>query len=391
MSNLSVPFQRASIGQEEEDAVLSVLRSGWLTTGSVTLSFEKEFSDFLGGGVECLAVNSNTSGMTLALEACGVRAGTKVITTPYTFNSTPMAARHLGADVIFCDTAPGSYNIDCNEIEKALIKAKENGDVISAIIPVHVAGVVCDMARIMALSKKFSVRVIEDCAHSFPSPTSLGNAGTIGDAGVFSFYATKTITTAEGGMVAVKDKTLLKRMAIMRMHGMDRTTWDRYTSPRASWEYDITAPGWKFNLPDILSAIGREQLKKANVLKDKRREIFNHYMTNLCDIEGLSLPPNDDSNSYHLFLLRVDESKIGLSRDDFGRALQKRGVGVSVHFIPCCNFTYWKNLYNLSPKDFPNAQKMYKATISLPLFPDMTIKECDYVTRCIKEILLTKD
>ena len=282
--SLKVAFTRPSLGQEEENAVLEVMRSGWLTTGKTALQFENDFSQFLmqdfseqekNRPVISLAVNSNTSGMILAMEACGITTGTAVITTPYTFVSTAMCARHLGADVYFADIENDSYNIDPEKVEN-LLKA-DTYHKIKVIVPVHIAGNLCNMKKINALAKKYGVKVIEDAAHAFPSQTKDGFAGILGDIGVFSFYVTKTMTTAEGGMVTTRSQELAKRMSIMRMHGMDRTTWNRYTSPRASWEYDIIAQGYKFNLPDILAAIGVEQLKKAQSFFEKRKKIVEIY------------------------------------------------------------------------------------------------------------------
>ncbi|MCR4627570.1 MAG: DegT/DnrJ/EryC1/StrS aminotransferase family protein, partial [Treponema sp.] len=327
--SLKVPFSRPSLGIEEENAVLNVMRSGWLTTGKYALQFEKDFADFLAKGcssngqkkeVTALAVNSNTSGMILAMEACGVTKGTAVITTPYTFVSTAMCARHLGADVFFADVEKDSYSIDCSKIEEILIKDAEHGEHrIKAIVPVHIAGNVCNMKKILELAKKYStnenkIRVIEDAAHSFPSLTELGYAGIIGDIGVFSFYVTKTITTAEGGMVTTTDKDLAQRMTVMRMHGMDRTTWNRYTSPRASWEYDIVAEGYKFNLPDILAAIGIEQLKKARLFFEKRIKIVEMYNRAFKNLDYIQLPPDGKGNAWHLYLMRIIPEKLKINR-----------------------------------------------------------------------------
>ena len=213
------------------------------------------------------------------MEACGVKEGTAVITTPYTFVSTAACARHLNADVYFADIEKDSYNIDPAKIEEILKKDFESREhKIKAIVPVHIAGNVCKMEQILELAKKYStesnkIYVIEDAAHSYPSETDLGYAGTIGDVGVFSFYVTKTMTTAEGGMVCTRNEDLAKRITVMRMHGMDRTTWDRYTSPRASWEYDIIAPGYKFNLPDVLSALGVSQVKRAKLFFEQRKNM----------------------------------------------------------------------------------------------------------------------
>ena len=393
MAEIKVPFHKAAITKAEEDAVLDVLRSGWLTTGKYTLEFEKKFSQAVGGDdVISLAVNSNTSGMILAMEACGVKSGTAVITTPYTFVSTATCARHLNADVYFADVEKDSYSIDPEKIEEILIKDAKNGHKVKAIVPVHIAGNICNMERILELAKKYStsenkIYVIEDAAHSFPSPTKLGYAGTIGDAGVFSFYVTKTITTAEGGMVCTKNPELAKRMTMMRMHGMDRTTWDRYTSPRASWEYDIVAPGYKFNLPDVLSALGCCQVDRAVLFYEQRKAIVEQYNKAFSKLDFIKLPPDGEGNAWHLYLMRINPEKLTISRDEFAKKLQGEGIGISVHFIPIFHFTYWKELYSdFTAKNYPNAETQYSQTISIPLYPDMPQEQVDYVINTVIKI-----
>ena len=393
MAEIKVPFHKAAITKAEEDAVLDVLRSGWLTTGKYTLEFEKKFSQAVGGDdVISLAVNSNTSGMILAMEACGVKSGTAVITTPYTFVSTATCARHLNADVYFADVEKDSYSIDPEKIEEILIKDAKNGHKVKAIVPVHIAGNICNMERILELAKKYStsenkIFVIEDAAHSFPSPTKLGYAGTIGDAGVFSFYVTKTITTAEGGMVCTKNPELAKRMTIMRMHGMDRTTWDRYTSPRASWEYDIVVPGYKFNLPDVLSALGCCQVDRAVLFYEQRKAIVEQYNKAFSKLDFIKLPPDGEGNAWHLYLMRINPEKLTITRDEFAKKLQGEGIGISVHFIPIFHFTYWKELYSdFTAKNYPNAETQYSQTISIPLYPDMPQEQVDYVINTVIKI-----
>ncbi len=382
-NNLKVPFFKASLGEEEEQAVLNVMRSGWLTTGKEALAFEKEFAEKI-NVPHALAVNSNTSGMVLAMEACGVKPGKAVITTPYTFVSTAACARLLGGDVFFADIEKDSYSIDPDRVEAIL--AGERGKDVVAIVPVHIGGNVCNMDRIMEIARKYNVKVIEDAAHSFPSRTHLGYAGAIGDIGVFSFYVTKTITTGEGGMVTTKDESLAKRMTSMRMHGMDRTTWDRYTSPKASWEYDIIAPGYKYNLPDILAAIGRAQLKKADAFDEKRKVHVKRYSEAFKDMDFIKLPPDSEGNAWHLYLMRLDLTKLDCDRNTFAKELQAKGVGISVHFIPVFHFSYWKTLYkDFDATHFPNAEQHYNETISIPLFPDMTDEMVDYVIRAVRE------
>ena len=393
MSEIKVPFHRAAITDAEKQAVMEVLDSGWLTTGKYALEFEKKFSESLGGGdIISLAVNSNTSGMILAMEACGVKAGTAVITTPYTFVSTAACARHLNADVYFADLQENTYSIDPDKIEEILKKDAENGHKVKAIVPVHIAGNVCDMERIMALAKKYStpenkIYVIEDAAHSYPSKTKLGYAGTIGDAGVFSFYVTKTITTAEGGMVCTRNPELAKRMTVMRLHGMDRTTWDRYTSPRASWEYDIVAPGYKFNLPDVLAAIGCYQVDRAVLFYEQRKRIVEKYNQSFAKLDFIQLPPDGEGNSWHLYLMRIIPSKLKITREQFAKAMQAAGLGISVHFIPIFHFTYWKELYpDFTAENFPVAEDQYQRTISIPLYPDMTDEQAQLVIDTVTKI-----
>ena len=406
MAEIKVPFHRAAITKDEENAVLDVLRSGWLTTGKYALEFEKKFSASVSdtdkmkearralslsdSEIISLAVNSNTSGMILAMEACGVREGTAVITTPYTFVSTAACARHLNADVFFADVEKDNYSIDPVKIEEILKKDTEHR--VRAIVPVHIAGNVCNMRRIMELAQKYStpehkIRVIEDAAHSYPSPTELGYAGTIGDAGVFSFYVTKTITTAEGGMVCTRDSELARRMTVMRMHGMDRTTWDRYTSSRASWEYDIIAPGYKFNLPDILAAIGCCQVDRAQLFYEQRKRIVDMYNKAFSKLDFIRLPPDDEGNSWHLYLMRIIPEKLKITREEFAKKMQEAGLGISVHFIPIFHFTYWRKLYpDFTAENFPNAERQYNNTISIPLFPDMTDEQAQLVIDTVIKI-----
>lgn len=406
MAEIKVPFHRAAITKDEENAVLDVLRSGWLTTGKYALEFEKKFSASVSdtdkmkearralslsdSEIISLAVNSNTSGMILAMEACGVRDGTAVITTPYTFVSTAACARHLNADVFFADVEKDNYSIDPVKIEEILKKDTEHQ--VRAIVPVHIAGNVCNMHRIMELAQKYStpeqkIRVIEDAAHSYPSPTELGYAGTIGDAGVFSFYVTKTITTAEGGMVCTRDSELARRMTVMRMHGMDRTTWDRYTSSRASWEYDIIAPGYKFNLPDILAAIGCCQVDRAQLFYEQRKRIVDMYNKAFSKIDFIRLPPDGEGNSWHLYLMRIIPEKLKITREEFAKKMQEAGLGISVHFIPIFHFTYWRELYpDFTAENFPNAERQYNNTISIPLFPDMTDEQAQLVIDTVIKI-----
>jgi dTDP-4-amino-4,6-dideoxygalactose transaminase len=375
-----IPFARPSIGVEEETAVLEVLRSGWLTTGQVARAFEYEFASFVGVR-RALAVNSATSGLLLALEALGVGPGSKVATSPYTFASSAAVARHLGAEVAFCDIAKDDYNIDPEQLDSLLARDAS----IKAVVPVHVGGMPCRMGEILEIAGRHGVKVVEDAAHAFPLHTAGGDAGTLGDAGVFSLYATKTITSGEGGMVVARDESTLRRMETMRLHGFDRAAWDRYTSKTASWRYDVVEAGYKCNLPDLLAAVGREQLKKAELFLGQRKAVAARYLEAFVGHPALENPPAHPDHAWHLFSLRIHPEVLRIGRDDFIDRLQASGIGVSVHFIPLHMMSYWSKRYALEPGDFPETLDKFSRTISLPIWQGMTEAQAGRVSRVVLE------
>ncbi|MDR0878738.1 MAG: DegT/DnrJ/EryC1/StrS family aminotransferase [Treponema sp.] len=410
-----IPFARPFIGKEEEDAVLRVLRSGWLTTGQEALAFENEFTDFLNSPqrnfssrtqithLHCFAVNSATSGLHLALDACGIRRGDLVLVPSYTFTSTAEVIRYIGAEPVFVDVAPGGFHIDPNALEAALEKLSRNKGGVSgalkgqpaAIMPVHIGGLPCNMPAIMEIARRYNCKVIEDAAHSFPSLVSGAHgtadscadprfAGTIGDAGVFSFYATKTITTGEGGMVVCRDKKIADRIAIMRSHGIDRSVWNRYTDTKASWYYEVVEAGFKYNLPDILAALGRVQLSRAWDLLKMRQDIAARYNDAFINDRHFILPPSGSGNAWHLYPLRLRAETLAINRDEFIQKIQKAGIGVSVHFIPLHTMPYYKKTYRLRDEDFPESLTTFKQTISLPIWPGMTEAEVSRVIDVVK-------
>lgn len=393
-----IPFAKPCLGAEEENAVLKVMRSGWLTTGSEAIAFEKEFAEYV-NTKNALALNSATSGLLLALEALKAGQGDTIITSPYTFTSTAASARHLGSEVEFCDTAPNSYNINPTGIEKLLSSGKKY----KAIIVIHVGGQPCDMESILAIAKKYSVPVIEDAAHSFPSKTKHGFAGTLADIGVYSFYATKTITTGEGGMLVTNNDELASRVELMRMHGFDRVAWDRYTSKKPAWLYSVTEAGYKCNLPDILAAIGRVQLKKAATFLEERKSIAAFYDKAFSDHPGLRLPPGgtpsrghikpslsepdfDEGHSWHLYSLRVIKTA-NMNRDILVEKLSQAGIGSSVHFIPLHIMPYYAKRYKLQPGSFPNALGMFEESISLPIWQGMGMARAERVAQTVLSIM----
>lgn len=380
-----IPFARPSLGREEEEAVIAVMRTGWLTTGEVAARFEEEFARFAGCR-HALALCSATAGLHLCLEALGVGPGSAVVTTPYTFAATAEVIRYMGADPLFVDIDRETLNIDPAALRRALEARRKAGGRVSAMIPVHVAGLPCDMTAIGEISREFGVPVVEDAAHAFPVRTGGRLVGTFGDAGVYSFYATKPITTGEGGMVVTDRDDLARRIRLMRLHGIDRDIWNRYTSATASWRYDVVAPGFKYNLTDMAAAIGRVQLTKADALLDRRKAIARRYREAFRGMDELVPPPAADAHAWHLFIVRLREGALSIDRERFIDELQARGIGVSVHFIPLHIMSYYRDTYGLRPEDFPVALECYRACMSLPLYPSMTDGEVERVVRAVTEI-----
>jgi UDP-4-amino-4-deoxy-L-arabinose-oxoglutarate aminotransferase len=379
-----LPFALPDINDQEIAEVVASIKSGWLTTGPKTKQFEKDFSEFLGGEVEAIAVNSATAGLHLALEAIGVSPGDEVITTPYTFTSTAEVVRYLGADPIFVDINPNTYNIDPSKIEKAITPRTK------AIIPVHFAGLACEMEAILKIAKKYNLKVVEDAAHALPSTYQGKLVGTLdSDATVFSFYANKTMTTGEGGMVVTRNTEIASRCKIMRLHGISRDAFDRYTSEKPSWYYEVIAPGFKYNLTDIAASIGIHQLKKLNSFQQKRQAMAERYDRELQGLP-LQLPPRpsykNDLHGWHLYVIRLADS-VSISRAEFIEKMAANHIGCSVHFIPLHLHPYWQNTYKLKPDDFPNALAVYEKVVSIPFFTKMTTEDQQYVIKTIKEIL----
>ncbi|MFM6929117.1 MAG: DegT/DnrJ/EryC1/StrS family aminotransferase [Bdellovibrio sp.] len=378
-----LPFALPDIGEEEIQEVVSALRSGWVTTGPKTKQFEADFSTYVGGGVESISVNSATAGLHLALEALGVGPGDEVLTTPYTFTATSEVIRYLGAHPVFVDIDPSTFNIDPTKIEAKITKKTK------AIVPVHFAGLSCDMDPIIQISRKHGLKIVEDAAHSLPTLYKGKMIGTLeSDITVFSFYATKTITTGEGGMIVTRDADLAKRMKVMRLHGISRDAFDRYTSTKPAWFYEVIAPGFKYNLTDIASSMGIHQLKKSDRFQARREEMAKNYLEALGDLP-VKLPPQatieGSTHAWHLFVLRLTTSKI--TRDDFIIRMAEKGIGCSVHFIPLHLQPYWRDTYNLKPEDYPMALENYQNAVSLPLYTKMTSDDQIRVINAVREIL----
>ena len=398
-----IPFALPLMGEEEEAAARRVIRSRWLTTGKEALAFEEEFAAFLAprdaaAPLKALAVNSATAGLHLTLEATGAGPGDTVLVPSLTFTATAEVARYLGAEPVLADVKPGTFHLDPRALEQTLDRLcrglpaypPRNGGGAGfgptgrprAVMPVHYGGLPCDMAAILELCRRYGVRVIEDAAHAFPSELPGGDfAGTLGDAGVFSFYATKTITTGEGGMVVTRDGELARRIALMRLHGIDRQVWNRYTDRKAAWYYEVVEPGYKYNMPDILAAIGRVQLGRAREFLAMRRDIARRYDDAFRHEARLTIPPTGPGDARHLYPLAVDAA---LDRDALIDKLKERGIGVSVHFIPLHLMPWYKNRYGFEAGDFPASLDAFRREISLPIWPGMTENQ---INRVADEVL----
>lgn len=379
-----LPFALPEIGDEEIAEVVDTLRSGWVTTGPKAKRFEAAFGEFLGDpALHCIAVNSATAGLHLALEALGIGPGDEVITTTHTFTATAEVVRYLGADVKLVDIDPATLNIDPALVEAAITPKTK------AIIPVHYAGLAADMDAIHAIAAQRGLQVVEDAAHALPTTYKGRLVGTLDSAAtVFSFYANKTMTTGEGGMLVTRDAKLAERAKVMRLHGINRDAFDRFTAKVPSWYYEIVAPGFKYNLTDIGAALGLHQLAKVRRFADARRAVVDRYNEALADLPVL-LPPDPlpgDEHPWHLYVLRLADA-CPVSRDAVIEALFRAGIGASVHYIPLHLHPYWRDRYDLKPAQFPHSHHAYERMLSLPLYSRMTLADADRVMGVLRQVL----
>jgi len=377
-----IPFHRPSIGPAEEREVLDSLRSGWITTGPKAKRFEKEFAAYVGAR-HALAVAHCTGALHLALFALGVGPGDEVITTPFTFTATAEVIGYLGARPLFVDIEPGTFNLDPACVETALQNGQHRR--VRAILPVHFAGYACDMDRLLAIARSHNLKIVEDAAHAAGSARHLEGrgmtrVGTIGDLSCFSFYATKNITSAEGGMVTTEDDALAERIAIASLHGMDRDAWKRYDRS-GSWFYEIHDTGFKYNLSDVHAAIGLAQLGRADEFMRRRTAIARAYSQALREDSALQVPHEEPGieHAWHLYVLRVHPEQLRIGRAQFVEFLRERGIGTSVHCIPLHTMHFYQERYGYRTGDFPVAEDVYSRCLSLPIYPAMSDEDVAYV------------
>jgi dTDP-4-amino-4,6-dideoxygalactose transaminase len=378
-----LPFALPDIGEEEIAAVVACLRSGWVTTGPATKHFEQAFGAYLGGELETIAVNSATAGLHLALECLGVGPGDEVIVPTLTFTATAEVVRYLGATPVFVDVDPATLNLSPLAVERAITPRTR------AIMPVHFAGMACDMDALLELARAHRLRVVEDAAHAFPTRYRGRLVGTLdSDITVFSFYANKTMTTGEGGMVVTRDPELARRIRLMRLHGISQDAFNRYVSKTPAWFYEVVAAGFKYNLTDIASAIGIEQLRKIDRFLQRREQLAARYDAAFANLP-LHLPPRPDpgsSHAWHLYVVRLAPSA-GLGRDELINELSRRGIGTSVHFIPLHRQPYWRDTCQLSPAQFPVAEASFQSMLTLPLYTRMNDADQERVVAAVHELL----
>jgi dTDP-4-amino-4,6-dideoxygalactose transaminase len=379
-----IPFALPDIGDDEIAEVVDTLRSGWITTGPKTRRFEEDFTAYLGDpGLHSMAVNSATAGLHLALEALGIGPGDEVITTTHTFTATAEVVRYLGADVVLVDIDPATLCIDVAAVEAAITPRTR------AVIPVHYAGLAADMATLLPLARRHALKVVEDAAHALPTTCGGELVGTLGsDVTVFSFYANKTMTTGEGGMVVTRDAAIAKRVQVMRLHGINRDAFDRFTAKAPSWYYEIVAPGFKYNLTDIASAMGIHQLRRSRGFQATRAAIAARYDAAFADLPLITppQPASGDTHAWHLYVLRLaDGAK--LSRDGLIDGLYAAGIGCSVHYIPLHLQPYWRERYDLTPERFPHSQHAYERMLSLPLYTRMDDSQIERVIAAVRSLL----
>ena len=380
---MQIPFHKTHTTEEEINAVIEAIKSGWVTMGPKTVEFEKEFKAYVGSS-EAVSVNSATAALHLALKAIDLKRGDEVILPTNTFVATAEVVTYFDAIPVLCDIEESTHNIDVSKIE-ALITDKTK-----AIIPVHFAGQPCDMDEIYSKVEgrrakgEGKIFIIEDAAHAIPSSYKGVKIGTLekSDITCFSFYATKTLSTGEGGMATTNNSDFAKNIKINRLHGISRDAWDRYTS-KGSWYYEVVDNGNKYNTTDINAALGLVQLKKQDILREKRANIAKKYIQAFKENPNIILPiiKEDRETSWHLFVVKVE------NRDEVIEELKSRGVGCSVHFIPVHKQPYYKERYGYKDSDYPVANRVFDQSLSLPIFPDMSDEEVEYVIKNMLEVV----
>ncbi|MBX3415382.1 MAG: DegT/DnrJ/EryC1/StrS aminotransferase family protein [Pirellulales bacterium] len=376
-----VPFFRPEISEEEIAAVAETLRSGWLTTGPRTRQFESNFAERV-GAKHALAVNSATAALHLALNAAGIGPGDEVIVPTMTFTATAEVVVHQGAKPVFVDCLPDTMNMDPACVAAAVTSRTK------AMVPVHYGGQPCEMDRLLEIAAQYDLWVVEDAAHALPAQYRGRTVGTIGDLTCFSFYANKTITTGEGGMLTTDDDELAERVRIRSLHGLSKDAWKRF-SAEGSWYYEVVYPGFKYNLTDTAAALGLGQLSRADDFWRRRERCAARYCEQLADVPQIKLPRAQAhvQHSWHLFVIQLELEQLSIDRNAFIRQLDEAGIGTSVHYIPLHMQPYYRDTFGYRPDDFPVARGLYDRIITLPIYPSLPDESLQYVADTVRSIV----
>ena len=379
-----IPYAKVSCSGNELKYLTQVLESGWLTTASKTAEFENKFADII-GAKHALAVNSCTAGLHLAMDALGVGAGDKVFVPTMTFTASAEVIRYMGADPVLLDVDYDTRLVTPEILQNAIVKHPD----VKTLIIVHFGGQSADMDGILDVCKTHNIRIVEDAAHAFPAKNGDAMVGNIGDITCFSFYANKTITTGEGGMVTTNNDDYARRIKVMRTHGIDRDSFARFTSDKPSWQYDVVAPGFKYNLPDVASAIGLAQLERLHDMRHGRQRVAEHYDTALANHPYIDLPksrvPYGD-HAWHLYSIVIKPNS-PVDRNTVIEKLAHAGIGTSVHYTPVHRLSYYQETYHLNAQDYTGAEAYFAGCISLPIYADLTDDELHYITDTINQIV----
>jgi dTDP-4-amino-4,6-dideoxygalactose transaminase len=381
LRNSFLPFHVPEISEDDISAVAEALRSGWITAGPRVKEFEACFARYT-GAAHAVAVNSGTAALHLALEAAGIKAGDEVLVPTLTFAATAEVVVQLGARPVLVDCCADTLNIDPQALESALTPRCK------ALIPVHFAGHPCDMDAIAQIAAAHKLAVVEDAAHALPARWRGRMVGAIGDATCFSFYATKTITTGEGGMITTADPDWADRMRIMSLHGISKDAWKRYTA-EGSWRYEIIAPGYKYNMTDTAAALGISQLSRCEEFLRARMRCKRLYDEGFAGEPAIQIPVarGDIEHAWHLYVIRVDPRQLRINRDQMIDLLKQRNIGVAVHFIPLHLHPYYRDTYGYAPGDFPNANAAFEQIISLPIYPRLTPGDIEDVIAAVLDLV----
>jgi len=375
-----LPFHRPLIEEEEIRAVVDVLRSGWLSTGPRVAEFEAEFARYMGAG-HAVALSSCTAALHLALAAIGITEGDEVILPTMTFAASGEVVLYFKARPVLVDCQKGTFHLDPEQAAKAVTSRTR------AILPVHHSGCPCDMDAILEIARQHGLKVIEDAAHALPSHYKDKMVGTLGDITCFSFYATKTLTTGEGGMATTDNAEIAERMRILSLHGISKDAWKRYTA-EGTWRYDILEAGYKYNLTDLQAALGLVQLGKCDAMRERRVAIARRYSEALGSLEAYDVPsaPDHVQHAWHLYILQVNPGALRIDRNRVIEELKKQGIGTSVHFIPLHLHTLYQRQLGYRSGQFPNAEKRFERAISLPIYPGLREQDTDRVIEALHDI-----